>query len=781
MIENDCSRTSAEMQLKNLPQEILSLPRFVQTGNRGEPKAPFSGWQEPQNQHNLNELDATKPVGFIAATDCDTSLIFYDFDHVLTDAGEFVNDTAGEWFNRLHVEGTFCERSQSGTGLHIFAKPTSMLDKRGLKAVKLDCGDGAFIEVFYLTQKNCLVTGDCFHCEPNAPIVTGEQADYGFNAIVEAVLAQSHKPQPEKNSEPPTEPAADKKPPDKKEYLHALKFIPPDKLSRDEWRNVGIILKNAGFDFAVFDEWSALDQSVGGDGKPRYDTVACKYQWQSFPTDATDEPLTIATLYEYAKRYRGKPLHDDELTDFLFTGDASDFDFARRFEKVFGERVRWLTDSERWLIFGGGVWTRAGEKNSAVLPLIREVLDVMTSNAKTQAERTLAANLKSTRKITSSITLLKASESILITQDDLNNHTEFLNTLNGVVDLRTGKLMDAAPELLLTQQTAAAYNPHAHSELVENFFTSIMPDEPTRRGLLRWLGYCLTAETREEKFLEWFGRGANGKGVLGVTLLELLGSYGVGLTPRALLRRSRNADPDAATTGLNGLEYVRFALSEELPADAELDASLVKNLTGGDRINLRRNYGEYRTIRNYAKINVSGNYLPRVENVADDGILRRIMVVPFTVKFGVDKPADPTLKQKLLLPENLHGLLSILVREAVAWYRDGLIISDLMKRETQAALAQSDFVAEFIADYYVKVSTASVKAKDFLDDLKQKYPRECARFKRADLIRLVERVDGVTYCEDNHRMRIFKGISKGGAPEQNDLGGELVDPDDTPF
>ena len=476
--------------------------------------------------------------------------------------------------------------------------------------------------------------------------------------------------------------------------------------------------------------------------------------------------------------------HEFDTLNFLFSGDASDLDFARRLERVIGDRVRWLIDSERWLIYGGDVWTRASEKNSCVLPLVREVADLMSQHAKSDDDRKLADRLKSTRKMTSSLTALKALKTVCITQADLDNHNELLSVLNGVVDLQSGKLYPAAPELLICRQCRAAYDPKAHSELVENFFRDIMPDEETRRGILRWLGYCLTAETLEEKILVWHGRGANGKGVLSTTMLELLGSYGVGLTPRALLKSNRPADANAATASLNGLDGCRFAISEELPADAELDASLVKNLTGGDRINLRGLYGEYRTIINRSKLNISGNYLPRIENVADDGILRRLLNMPFTIQFGKDRPADFSLKKKMLQDENLRGLLAILVREAFKWYRrddGGLIISAQMKAETAEHLSQNNFVADFIADNYVVAPTATVKAKDFIADLKAAYPRECSRFKRADLIKLIERAGNVTYCEDNHHNRIFKGIGKLGNPPAGvdyDFGGEPINSDE---
>ena len=312
----------------------------------------------------------------------------------------------------------------------------------------------------------------------------------------------------------------------------------------------------------------------------------------------------------------------------------------------------------------------------------------------------------------------------------------------------------------------------------------------TRRGFLRWLGYCLTAENNEDKFLIWQGDGSNGKGVIGATLLELLGDYATGLPQKALLRKRNDDDADKATTSLNVLEKRRFALSEELPLKAELNAELVKNLTGGDRLPTRKNYGEFRTIVNYAKLNISGNYRPRIENVADKGILRRILNMPFTQQFGTpERPADKNLKRKMLLPENLSALLAMLVRESVAWYRrddGGLIISDIMLQATQQHLADNNFVGEFIEENYIRVASATVKAKDFIEELKKEYPAECSRYKKADLIRLISKVGGVEYTFQRGNVRVFKGIGKAA---NSDFRGEPIeektplpfDPDDLPF
>lgn len=280
------------------------------------------------------------------------------------------------------------------------------------------------------------------------------------------------------------------------------------------------------------------------------------------------------------------------------------------------------------------------------------------------------------------------------------------------------------------------------------------------------------------------GGGGNGKGVLSATLLELLASYGVGLAPTALLKSNKPIDADKASTALNGIELARFAISEEMPADGELDTSLIKNLTGGDRINLRKLYSEYRTVKPTAKINISGNYTPKIENVHDGGLLRRMLNMPYLVKFGTpNNPADHNLKKKLILPENLNALLRLLVDEAFNWYRDGLIISPQMAQETKRHLAQNDFIADFIDDNetYERGANFTVKAKEFIDALKREYPRECSRFKRNDLIKLIAETDGITYILDRTKTRVFKGIGKKGDPQQqsfDDFDSDPISPDD---
>lgn len=177
-------------QVEYLPREILALPRFVKT-RKDNPKAPSGAkWQDPKNQKLYSELKGT--IGFVGSIESEDSLLFADFDHVLDDNDNFVSTDAQKWFEILHGEGFYCEKSQGGHGLHFFLQPT----KGKFAAITgtrlyLTADKKSFIEIFYRSNRNCLVTGNLFQCEPNAPIAQCDDADKITQALIDALALQA--------------------------------------------------------------------------------------------------------------------------------------------------------------------------------------------------------------------------------------------------------------------------------------------------------------------------------------------------------------------------------------------------------------------------------------------------------------------------------------------------------------------------------------------------------------------------------------------------------------
>ena len=379
--------------------------------------------------------------------------------------------------------------------------------------------------------------------------------------------------------------------------------------------------------------------------------------------------------------------------------------------------------------------------------------DDLKERDRAEWELKVANQLKRSNKTGGVITKLCSLDSIRITSDDFDNHPEFLNCLNGVIDLQTGKLISAAPEWLLSQQVAADYQPNCRNEVVDKFFETVLPDEETRAALIRWLGYCLTGDVSEEKALFIIGSGGNGKGTMTRFLITLLNTYAASIPVTAVCEAGRFKDAGAATPELNALEKCRFAVVEELPQGVRLDVAKFKLLTGGDKIPVRRLHEEFRNILPTHKLWLSGNHLPTLNDTRDPGLLRRLMNMKFEADFT--KNPDRKLKQKLATPEALRALLSLVVDAAQDWYRDGLIESSAMKQARADYLSDNDFISEFISEHCFRAPNASIPRKTFLSRLRSEYLSECSQLSDRALAEAVAKISGISYRRAGGGFKFF--------------------------
>lgn len=112
-------------KLDNLPVELSENKRFfpVVVTPDGKKLPRIKEWQNPDNQKFAAQIE-----GLVGFDTCGHSIgedyLFLDFDHVLDNNGNFVNDDAHRWYNFCASMESFCEKYISGHGIHILAKPT---------------------------------------------------------------------------------------------------------------------------------------------------------------------------------------------------------------------------------------------------------------------------------------------------------------------------------------------------------------------------------------------------------------------------------------------------------------------------------------------------------------------------------------------------------------------------------------------------------------------------------------------------------------------------------
>ena len=740
--------------LDNLPDEILNQPRFFQTKG----KIPVvKEWQRPKMQHYYNGVKVG--LGYFAGFDIcghggGADYLVLDFDHVFDEKGNFVNETAQKWYDLAAQSGTYIEKSVSGRGLHIICRPRpgEFPKMASGKFARLDLGDGACVEIFYMPGgRYFLLTGDVYKCAPKTPITT----DCGVVHIILDEIQKQHTARPASKTAANIENARE-----------MTNFIPCKDLHYNDWLAVGMILKTNGNPIDDWINWSATDPA-------RFDEETCRYKWDTF-SDNGD--LTIATLCYMAKQYGYQPSQkfDDDFDSADFV-DISDLANAQRIFDFCNGTIRYLYDADKWLLYDGQKWNISTSATAA--PLYKYVVGF----SKAVDNKKIAKSLANTRKINAAITLIKGIGDAIITRADLNNHPHLLNCKNGVIDLQTKILYPADPSLLLTQMVNADYRADYKNADVDKFLRDIMPNEDTRRALLRYLGYCLTGEVSEEKLVLFNGSGGNGKGTLTGTLLRLLGNYGTPFPASAVLlgRNPADEDANAPTPAYNKLIDTRLAISEEIPQGKKIDAAKLKLLTGGDRIPIRRLHEEATEIENPThKLIISGNYFPELQDAGDDGINRRLMIIPFKAKF-TDKNRDADLKKKLITPDALSGLLSLLVDDAAGWYelkelfgRGGLLESSEMITAKNNYHSEQDFISAFLAEYCVFAPDKSIKMQTLIEKLREYCPDETKflsdRSLRPMLTRTLESRPGVTRGSRKNKT-VFFGVNISATDAQEDF------------
>lgn len=464
-------------------------------------------------------------------------------------------------------------------------------------------------------------------------------------------------------------------------------------------------------------------------------------------------------------------LSEEQKQKLFGNTSRDDLSNGMRLADLWSRELRYLKDADKWLTYSKGLWTVGTDsRTSAIMSQISRTAKILAANAVSDDEKKVAACFTQSRKISGAILFLKGVDAVIVTEKDLDKHPYLLNCRDCVVDLQTGKRLEADPKLLLTRQAGAIYrgidyrDPDNH---VEKFLQSIMPNDETRRALLRFLGYALTGVIREHVAQLWRGDGRNGKSTLIKFLFMVLGTYAVKLPMTALLDSGRPADPNQATTALNALEGARLAICDELMRRARLNTALFKTLTGGDEITIRHLHAEFKTIQASAKIIFNGNYLPEIDDPTDLGLRERLRNVPFNQTFIGDR-ADPNLQEKLSTSEALSALLAILVAESVTWHNDGLLESAEMKEAKREYISSNDFISEFIDEHCNRGINLSIPRKTLLAALKENYPGECARiFGNNDraLTDAIKRLEGISYL---HKKRgyVFNGIGLKDEPEQ---------------
>lgn len=292
--------------------------------------------------------------------------------------------------------------------------------------------------------------------------------------------------------------------------------------------------------------------------------------------------------------------------------------------------------------------------------------------------------------------------------EDLDSDPLVINTLGGVLQFRTepgeddGGQFAPPPRViidrldhdraqLLSKIMPVDLDQAARAPLFMQFLERVQPVPEMRRFLQRWFGYSMTGLTAEQKFAFFYGGGANGKSVIVDLMAKIMGDYAASAKIESITGRNRRGGGDA-TPDLVPLIGARFVRTSEPDDGQRLQEGLIKELTGGEPILVRALNENFVQVYPIFKLTISGNHKPEIHG-GDDGIWRRVMLVPFDVQIPPDE-RDPDLGAKLW--EERAGVLNWLIEGLRDYLAHGLQVPDAVLAATAEYRDDSDPLATFL-------------------------------------------------------------------------------------
>ena len=402
--------------------------------------------------------------------------------------------------------------------------------------------------------------------------------------------------------------------------------------------------------------------------------------------------------------------------------NLTDLGNAERFAAQCGDNVHYCKESGTWYVFSGARWEedRKGLVTQYAKQTIRDIYkqaSLIEDDTKRTALVKHAASSESLSRINAMVTLAASEPGIPTELASFDVDLLSFCCANGTMDLKSGELKPHSRADLIRKISPVKFDPNANCPRWKAFLGEIMEGNSQLIAFLqKAVGYCLTGEVSEQVVFFLYGTGANGKTTFIEVIRSLLGDYAQQASMSTFLTKKQDGIP----SDLAKLKGARFVSASEIENGRRLSEVTTKLLSGEDMITARFLHKEFFEFMPTHKVFIATNYKPFITGT-DEGIWRRIRLIPFSVRIPEDR-RDRNLIKKL--KEELSGILTWAVQGCLDWRTNGLGFPTEVRKATAEYRDEMDVLSSFLEEWCIIEEGSRTDPAA----LYQKYKGHCEQF-----------------------------------------------------
>lgn len=380
---------------------------------------------------------------------------------------------------------------------------------------------------------------------------------------------------------------------------------------------------------------------------------------------------------------------DKEIAKIPKITAFSDISNAEIFKNLCVGNIKFCKDYGGWFLYNGKVWKR--DCNDLIKLKAMECAKQLKKIIPGSADEKYA-HIKKTCNNAGLNAMLECAKPMLAVESDEFDKDEYLvNCENGTVDLRTGELLEFNPENMITKIAPVTYKKEAVCPLWLKFLDEIfLSKKDLIEFMQKVIGYSMSALTTEQCLFILYGSGRNGKSKFLETIINIIGGYALSCPSSTFVQKHGSSIPNDVAR----LKGSRIVTAIESNQNVNIDESMIKQFTGGDRITARFLNKEFFDFVPTFKIFLATNHKPNIRGT-DKGIWRRIKMIPFDLQITEDQE-DRTLGDKLKAESS--GIFNWMIEGFKKYQEQGLEIPPDVVEATKAYKEEEDDIGQFIKE-----------------------------------------------------------------------------------